>query len=375
MTKPDKSKITSSAAAQPSGSDEYLEDLARRTSAGTSLLDAYAALRNGVQTVRDKQSERRAINAEDFAPGADLRATSPVQGVAIALGSEENGGVPGEPALRIYVNERLSKADAIHHVAGVFDIQSVVENIYNVDVAYTGVIDAYGHAKRWRPKVPCGVSVGHINVTAGTLGCYARGREGERRERRLMLSNNHVLAAVNEGEIGDDILQPGSHDGGTSPDDVFGLLENFVAIDFGGINYVDAATAWVDDEYTERQFLRMSASGPSFFAIRGNSVTARPGLQVGKSGRTTGLTTGYVAAVGAAINVRMGPGGVAHYADQIEVRGTRGVFSSPGDSGSLIWTWDASRDAVGLLFAGGGGATFANPVDLVLTALDIDLDT
>ena len=41
-------------------------------------------------------------------------------------------------------------------------------------------------------------------------------------------------------------------------------------------------------------------------------------------------------------------------------------FSQGGDSGSLVV--DAvSRSPVGLLFAGGGSTTFANPVDLVLT--------
>ena len=50
-------------------------------------------------------------------------------------------------------------------------------------------------------------------------------------------------------------------------------------------------------------------------------------------------------------------------------------FSLGGDSGSSIWTWDAARRPVGLLFAGGGGVTFANRMDRVMTALDIWLYT
>jgi chorismate synthase len=48
-------------------------------------------------------------------------------------------------------------------------------------------------------------------------------------------------------------------------------------------------------------------------------------------------------------------------------------FSAGGDSGSLIWNWAAGMRPVGLLFAGGGGTTFANPIGTVLSALNIRL--
>ena len=51
------------------------------------------------------------------------------------------------------------------------------------------------------------------------------------------------------------------------------------------------------------------------------------------------------------------------------------TFSQGGDSGSLIWTWNNQRLPVGLLFAGGGELTFANKIDNVLRALDINLVT
>jgi hypothetical protein len=94
---------------------------------------------------------------------------------------------------------------------------------------------------------------------------------------------------------------------------------------------------------------------------------------VGKSGRTTQLTSGRVTAIGATIRVSMPGGRTAVFRDQIEIRGLTGDFSQGGDSGSLIWTWDEKRDPVALLFAGGGGRTFANPINHVLAALDIDL--
>lgn len=62
------------------------------------------------------------------------------------------------------------------------------------------------YQQRQRP-LRLGVSVGHIAVTAGTLGGFVR-RHGEATV--YLLSNNHVLAAANRAAPGDAILQPGA---------------------------------------------------------------------------------------------------------------------------------------------------------------------
>ena len=98
-------------------------------------------------------------------------------------------------------------------------------------------------------------------------------------------------------------------------------------------------------------------------------------MLVGKSGRTTQLTTGRVTDCSVTIRVNYGGGRVALFRDQIAIRGLSGLFSAGGDSGSLIWTWNRTRSPVGLLFAGGGGVTFANKIGHVLKALDIRLYT
>jgi hypothetical protein len=106
----------------------------------------------------------------------------------------------------------------------------------------------------------------------------------------------------------------------------------------------------------------------------------RPGacevdLAVGKSGRTTQLTTGRITDCSATIKVRFG-WKVALFQEQIAIVGHGGApFSSGGDSGSLIFTNDEARRPVGLLFAGGGNTTFANHISHVLAALDIALVT
>ena len=48
-----------------------------------------------------------------------------------------------------------------------------------------------------------------------------------------------------------------------------------------------------------------------------------------------------------------------------------GPMSQPGDSGSAVL--DMDRKVVGLLFAGSDAATVINPIDQVLSALDVEL--
>ena len=222
---------------------------------------------------------------------------------------------------------------------------------------------------------PGGVSIGHGNITAGTLGCLCTGRTAPRDDRMLVLSNNHVLADVNAGSAGDPIYQPGPRDGGTPAANQIGILERFVTIRYNssGTNHVDCATAWVDANDVRPDLVYFRRGAQKFFRAAPPTVPARVGMTVGKSGRTTHLTQGRIAAIGVRIQVDPGGGQLAWFDDQMEIRGLSGNFSDLGDSGSLVWTWDGNRNPVGLLFAGGRGSTFANPIDSVLNSLDIDL--
>jgi len=96
--------------------------------------------------------------------------------------------------------------------------------------------------KRQRPLL-LGCSVGHVDITAGTLGAIVRKPE-DTRDR--ILSNNHVLANEDLAKTGDEILQQGDYDGGKPPADVCARLESAVALSQSG-NLVDAAVALVSD--------------------------------------------------------------------------------------------------------------------------------
>jgi hypothetical protein len=63
---------------------------------------------------------------------------------------------------------------------------------------------------RFDRPVPIGVSTGHPDITAGTIGARVKDSDGN----IYALTNNHVYADENRASIGDKVLQPGAFDGG-----------------------------------------------------------------------------------------------------------------------------------------------------------------
>ncbi len=282
---------------------------------------------------------------------------------------------PGSASLEVYVVERMDDSQFRSLVSSAVGVSASSIDGAPVRQVVTGVIDAQPHRMRLRPA-PCGISVGHKDITAGTIGCLVVGRRAPRDRRQMILSNNHVLANSNRGRIKDCITQPGPFDGGRCPRDQIATLEKFEPINFrGGTNFVDCATGHAWPKRVDRNLMYIHRGVVRRFRVGRSPGRARPGMAVGKSGRTTQLTSGRVTAVGVTIRVNFGSAGVALFRDQIAIRSPRGNFSAGGDSGSLIWTWNKRRTPVGLLFAGGGGTTFANRIDRVLKTLDVTLYT
>lgn len=218
---------------------------------------------------------------------------------------------------------------------------------------------------RWDRPVPIGVSTGHPDVTAGTIG--ARVTDGSS---VYALSNNHVYANENNANIGDPVLQPGTHDGGMVPDDSIGTLSAFVPISFTDVNVVDAAIA-----LSSIASLDNTTPPDGYGAPKSTTADASIGMKVLKYGRTTGQTKGRVYAINVTVDVWY-DSGVARFENQIVI--TPGTFSAGGDSGSLIVV-DSKRTndhlkPVGLLFAGSSRYTIANPIELVLDAFGVTID-
>lgn len=231
------------------------------------------------------------------------------------------------------------------------------------------------HVDRIDPLQP-GASVGHPKITAGTIGCFVReqhsGAVG-------ILSNNHILANVNFAEIGDPIFQPGPNDGGDA-NDIIATLANYTPIHFGGdANKVDCAWAALDNSRRCQYQLLFDSTFANVASISSTQpVTLMPLDPVVKLGRTTGYTQGEIIAIQVVnLAVMFGEGLSARFDNVIMIEPLPDtLFSAGGDSGSIV----LRRDGVagGLLFAGseegghrGHGVTFANPLDLVLNALDL----
>jgi hypothetical protein len=259
------------------------------------------------------------------------------------------------------------------------------------DVVQTGIIRALqSPTDRIRPA-PGGVSIGHKDITAGTLGCLVK-----KNDQIFILSNNHVLANSNQAEIGDPILQPGPYDGGSYPDDHIANLEDFVPINIIGLpsecpfatgvagflngiaklfgssvkmqaidqqaieNLVDAAIARpLNPEDVSDEILEIGT-------IQG-SAEAELGMAIKKSGRTTGLTTGVVEQVDVSANVQYGEGKIALFTDQLMA----GAMSQGGDSGSAVL--DDNNRLVGLLFAGSDTTTVINRIENVFSLLEVSV--
>jgi hypothetical protein len=251
-----------------------------------------------------------------------------------------------------------------------------------VDMKVVGRIDKRAKTaarSRWyrgntRPLL-IGASVGHLRVTAGTIGGFAmRGRTV------CILSNNHVLANEDRARRGDTILQRGALDGGRSPRDRVARLGRWVRLKRTGVNVIDAALAVVDEGIAHDPTLlrglvngrdrRLAGLGPEFLD---------EGAIVHKVGRTTGATRGRVTAFdldNVVVNYDVGN---LRFDGQIEIESAgQTPFSDGGDSGSLIV--NADMRAVALLFAGsdmGGrgnlGLTYANPIHAVLAGLGATL--
>jgi hypothetical protein len=322
-----------------------------------------------------------ATGARSFAAGEQVDPVDTITGVGIGPAHHDfesvGPGGPGVPVLNVYVTEPISMDAAKALLVDSFGGRAFSSDQRPVNIIPTGPIDAYPHRHHQRPS-PCGISVAHVNVTAGTQGALARGRSGPRASRLLLLSNNHVLANENNANVGDAIVQQGPIDGGHDPADRIGVLEQWVPMDFsaGGVNFVDCATAWCVPARVRRDFIYRSGGAWAYFRVGSTPLPATIGMPVGKSGRTTQLTSGRVIDVSASVRVNYSAGRAANFRDQITIRGNgTTLFSQGGDSGSLIWTWDSRRLPVGLLFAGGGQFTFANKIQRVLDALDIALYT
>lgn len=236
-------------------------------------------------------------------------------------------------SIRIYVTRKLPREKLRKDELIPEDLDGIPTDV--VEIGRLRAVAVY--AQRYRPA-PCGVSTSRLDESAaGTIGWWLVDEDGQ----IYLISNNHVWAKENQGQQGDQIVQPGVLDGGTE-DDVIAELYDFVPLDFTstGVNYVDVAVATPVD---------MSKLYTSIMELGGVTGKRGPsqGEQVCKVGRTTGRTCGEVVDASATVQVDYASG-TATFEDVFLVQGTELV--NGGDSGSPVLSSD--NKFLGLLFAG-----------------------
>ena len=284
--------------------------------------------------------------------GPVLPPTGNVLGVGYGAKVTAGAAVANELAIRVYVRAKLPES-----ALGADEKVPAFVNKTPTDVIPVGDVIAFP-----RPT-DCGVSVGHLKITAGTLGCLVRKNNVSSGD-RYVLSNNHILANCNSCAAGDEVWEPGPSDGGTT---AIAKLTEWEPLVFGagGKNTMDAAIARV---------LNLPDVNPNILTIgRVVPPVMLPSLyqSVRKHGRTTLHTVGVIMDLSADLWVAYGTQ-KAWFEDQIAVVGAGGPFSAGGDSGSLIVDAVTCRP-VALLFAGGLGQTFANPIDPVLARFTVEI--
>src|SRR5262245_2865322 len=306
-------------------------------------------------------SSRMAVDGLATAVRSDIAATIAVQNRITpdllrhtgVIGSGTSVDEQGRPVIVVYT-DRPGVAGVATEVDGVpTRVQMVGKGI-----AYARPDRPF--AKPGGGTLQMGTSTGNDNECAsGTLSCVVTKGGVE-----YFLSNNHVFARENAASNGERIDAPGRYDGhprcARTPQ--IANLSQYQNINFGGSNVVDCAIA---RPISGLVYSKQEAGG---YQPSTSTVSPSIGLACKKTGRTSGLTSGSVAAINVTIQVQYSAG-IATFTNQVQFPGN---FIRSGDSGSLAVT-ESGNNPVALMFAGGSGGSFGNPINSVLSALAVSI--
>lgn len=283
--------------------------------------------------------------------------------VAVGISEKQTARKPtGELSLCFYVEKklstrRLSRDQLIPPVVAAPQGKAVFTDVKEIG----RVRPEAAPLKRLKPIVS-GYSIAHPNAGAGTVGAIVR-----KGKKYFVLSNSHVLADAGLATVGDDILYPGSLDGG-KPTNIAGTLARFIRFKVGGDfrNRVDAALCAIDRS-------RLDDLDFEIFGLNGSPriIAPRRGMKVTKRGRTTGETSGQrITDVNFRVVIHYDGVGPVGFLDQVLCE----RYSRPGDSGSVVCD-EESGAILGLHFAGAKGGSVFTPMALVVDALDFRFAT
>jgi hypothetical protein len=264
---------------------------------------------------------------------------------AVDLGFKwSQGEMTNRLAIRVHVARKKASWELAAGELFPKEVDGVLVDVIEATYAPQTVVDTRlesavdGRQRRFE-TVPLGVSIGSRFTTAGTLGALVLDQDsGE----QMILSNWHVLAGRLDVIPGLPIWQPGWIDGGTRNENVIAELSRWM------LGPYDAAVARV--------------AGPrrvESVTLEGEEIAdcGEPGLGmiVWKSGRSTGLTKGFVDGVKMTVTLNYPGVGDRLLKDVFRIVPVPGSgpaeLTTGGDSGA-VWVDEESGKAVGLHFAG-----------------------
>ena len=199
-----------------------------------------------------------------------------------------------------------------------------------------------------------GYSVGHLKITAGTLGAVVT-----RGKKQYLLSNSHVLANSGQGKRNDAIYYPGPDDGGKKSDTI-GKLSFFKPFETGESfnNEIDAALAEIlAEKLVDVNYKIHGAKTPLKIA------DPQRNMRVVAMGRTSGKVKSVVRDTDFRILVNYDIG-VVGFKGQVRCDN----YTTGGDSGSIVVDQETGA-IVGLHFAGSEKGSIFTPIRKVMAAL------
>jgi hypothetical protein len=268
-----------------------------------------------------------------------------------------DGKIIHKTCIRVYVRQKIRTKEDID--PRVF----IDEFIRGIPTDIIEVRSIVAHAA-------AGQSIGNDSGNVGTLGCLLSDGNDQ-----FLLSNNHVLANVNQGRPGDPIYMPSR---GLIPGaPLVAQLGEYppIALD-GSANRFDAAIA---------QLSPGIIIDPAIANVGTIVLPVIPPDQVAvtKCGAASAQTTGVIDGVNEDIQVMYNndPAQTAHLIGQMAIVGDGRPFSEEGDSGSLVVT-NPGLQPVGLLIGGSVDQpgvpqphAFASPIQLILDLFHMTIVT
>lgn len=294
-----------------------------------------------------------------------------------------------EPCIHVLVKNKISKEHLTQNNIIPNKYMGIKTDVLNVGVFKTTSEDIV-FPKKLRPlQIGCVIGL-QSKKFSGTLGCIVTKNilvdnfEDEDSDNEnfndfdnkkklfikeyYFLSNNHVIANVNEASIGSLIIQPSKSYDGIFPKDLVGVLDTFIPIKFiengnKPINYVDCAIARITNKsYISNEIL-------SIGKIKGVSK-AELDMKVNKIGFASGITEGIVTTLNTTSTVEFSNKKSAFFKDQILANS----ITMDGDSGGALLTKD--NEIVGLLMAGTSkNYSKCNDINKIFKELNVELYT